>query len=305
MNVDTVAHSSRFAGVRRALVVAAGSLVPHLSLLTGWAEVGTADDKSRYNLFHPTPPDQMREFSPDRPDKTESPYTVDAGHWQIEMDFLAYNRDHDTAGGANVLRQEYAVVPVNLKVGLLNQVDLQLLLAPFVHAGTQDRVTGGVSEQNGFGGVVLRTKVNVWGDDAGRTALAVMPFVQFPTGSDNLGSDTFAGGLIVPLAVGLPAGWKMGVMTEFDFNENANAQGRHTEFINSVTFGHDLYGQLAGYVEFFSRVSDETGADWVGTVDVGLTYALNADAQLDMGVNLGVTEAADDLNLFFGLTLRF
>src|SRR5215208_5769920 len=54
---------------------------------------GETKDKNVYNLFHPTPPDLMRELSTDRPDKTESPYTVDAGHVQIEMDLASYSYD--------------------------------------------------------------------------------------------------------------------------------------------------------------------------------------------------------------------
>ncbi len=33
-------------------------------------------DKWQYNLLNPTPRNLMREMSTDRPDKTESPYTV-------------------------------------------------------------------------------------------------------------------------------------------------------------------------------------------------------------------------------------
>ena len=47
-------------------------------------------DKSGYNLFNPTPSNMMRELTPDRPDKTESPYTVDAGHFQLEMSFVEF-----------------------------------------------------------------------------------------------------------------------------------------------------------------------------------------------------------------------
>jgi hypothetical protein len=51
--------------------------------------------KGQYNIFNPTPVDSMRELSPDRPDKTESPYTVDAGHLQLEMDFANCTWDED------------------------------------------------------------------------------------------------------------------------------------------------------------------------------------------------------------------
>ena len=50
-------------------------------------------DKSGYNLFNPVPENMMRELSPDRPDQTESAYTVDAGHYQLEMDFVNFTYD--------------------------------------------------------------------------------------------------------------------------------------------------------------------------------------------------------------------
>jgi hypothetical protein len=43
----------------------------------------------------------------------------------------------------------------------------------------------------------------------------------------------------------------------------------------------------------------------IGTVDAGFTYALTEDIQLDAGVNIGVTRAADDWNPFLGLSWRF
>lgn len=43
-------------------------------------------DKSRNSLVNPTPSGQLREPASDRPDFTESPSTVDAGHAQLEMD---------------------------------------------------------------------------------------------------------------------------------------------------------------------------------------------------------------------------
>src|SRR5580698_8340444 len=54
-------------------------------------------DKSIYDLFNPVPENLMRDLSPDRPDVTESPFTVDAGHYQLEMDFA--NFTYDKAGG--------------------------------------------------------------------------------------------------------------------------------------------------------------------------------------------------------------
>ena len=50
-------------------------------------------DRSHYNLFNPTPPDQMRDFAPDRPNVTDAPYTVDPGHLLLEVGLFEYSRD--------------------------------------------------------------------------------------------------------------------------------------------------------------------------------------------------------------------
>ena len=59
------------------------------------AAISPVPDKSSHTLFNPTPDTLMREMSTDRPDASESPYTVDAGHYQMESDLIARTRDHD------------------------------------------------------------------------------------------------------------------------------------------------------------------------------------------------------------------
>lgn len=262
-------------------------------------------DKSGYHLFNPTPREYMREMSTDRPDKTESAYTVDAGHFQIEMDFFTYTRDRDTRDGADTRVDAWAVAPINFKMGLFNSVDLQTVIETYNHVETDDRVAGTKTRQTGFGDVTSRLKVNFWGNDGGPTALAVMPYVKYPTNQDKLGNNSVDGGIIVPLAIELPAGFGMGVMPQFDFVRNEDRDGHHTEFVNTITVGHSLVGDLGMYVEFFSAVSTEDDSPWVGTVDLGFTYGLTPDIQLDAGVNIGVTDSADDVNPFLGISLRF
>ena len=162
----------------------------------------------------------MREFSADRPDKTESAYTVDAGHFQVEMDLVSYTYDRDQSGGGDTRTEAWAIAPVNLKVGLFNDLDVQLVLETYNRIRTEDRVAGTTQHQSGFGDATLRWKKNFWGNDGGKTAFAMMPFVKFPANQDNLGNHAVEGGLIFPFSMGLPRGWNLGVMTEVDFLRN-------------------------------------------------------------------------------------
>jgi outer membrane putative beta-barrel porin/alpha-amylase len=261
-------------------------------------------DKSHYHLFNPTPRRLLRELSTDRPDVTESPYTVDAGHFQAEISFVEYARDDE--GGVEL--EQLAVLPMNLKVGLLHNVDLQFVFTPYIH---QEADANAFSQSDsGFGETQLRLKVNLWGNDGDGpfatlpdTALAVMPFVQLPTGEDDLGfADEVEGGVIVPFATSLPREFTLGLMVEFDFVRDDADDGYDLEFLHTASVGHDLVGDLAGFVEYVGVAS--TGDRYQSSLGAGLTYGLGPDAQLDGGLLVGLNENAQDLLLFAGLSFR-
>lgn len=92
-------------------------------------------EKSGFNLFRPTPDALLRDMATDRPDKTESAYTVDAGHYQLEMDLLTYTYDRAEPETVKAL----AVAPANFKVGVLNNVDLQIIAEIYNIQETKDR----------------------------------------------------------------------------------------------------------------------------------------------------------------------
>jgi hypothetical protein len=94
-------------------------------------------------------------------------------------------------------------------------------------------------------------------------------------------------------------------MTQLDVARDLDGEGYHPESVNSITVGHDLIGALAGYAEFWSSVSTQRHSPWEGSVDVGLTYGLTQNIQIDAGINIGVTRSADDWNPFLGVSWRF
>jgi len=274
------------------------------ALASSAAEKGAAI-KRDYTLFKPTPTDLMRDLSTDRPDQTESAYTVDAGHFQVEMDFVNYTRDRDTEAGSDTDSRAWSFALMNLKVGLLNNVDLQLMFDSHTRVRVEDRVSRSTSIASGFSDVTTRVKVNVWGNDSGKTALAVMPFIKWPLSASRLRNGKTEGGLIIPLALELAEGWTLGAMTELDFVRNGANTGYDREWVNSITVGHDLNDRVGCYLEFFTVTSSARGFKWQGQVDVGVTYALKANVQLDAGCNFGVTKSAPDYQPFVGISYRY
>jgi hypothetical protein len=275
-----------------------------LTLITPTSFCGAAEeaqDKSRYNLFHPMPDNLLRELATDRPDKTESPTTVDAGHFQIEMAFATFTQDQMNGVSAKT----WNIAPFNLRVGLLNDVELSLVFESYVHEDSEDKTAKKMSVLSGVGNFITRLKVNLWGNDGGRTAFALFPFMKFPTGTGGLNNSSIEGGAIFPFSMTLPAKFELGMETGVVVLRNESGPNYHEEFVNSITFSREIAGKLSGYCEFFSSVSTERDSSWIGTADFGLTYALTENVQLDCGCNIGVTDAADDINAFSGLSVRF
>lgn len=275
-----------------------------LLLLVACAAPAGAAEKAGYSVLNPTPRELMRDLSTDRPDQTESPHTVDAGHWQLEMDFFIHTRDHETRDGADVRVRDWSVAPLNLKLGLTNQVDLQLMVDPYVRSRTEDRVAGTVDRASGMGDVTTRLKVNLWGNDHGATAFAIMPFVKWPLSASDVRNGETEGGVMFILGFELPDGWSSAVMTEVDFVSDGDG-GHDTEWLNTITFARSLTDRVGFYVEFVAVTGDAPGFDWQGQLDGGFTYALSDDAQLDFGCNFGVTRSAPDYQPFVGYSRRF
>jgi len=246
----------------------------------------------------------MRELSADRPDKTDCPFTVDAGHFQIEMDFanMTYNRPNSERG--NVRVSAFEIAPMNLKVDLLNNLDFQLVYTSYQWEKTDNRDLGIIERKSGFNGITPRFKVNLVGNDGGFFALALIPFVKLPLSSGNLGNDSIEGGFGIPYSFDIP-GWDVGFQSTFRFNRNGAGGGYHNEFDNSVSIGNSITGRLSLSAEFFSSVSTEPNSGWVGTVDTWLTYRVNKNLRLDGGVYIGVTPAANDWHPWVGMTWRY
>src|SRR2546425_7551668 len=183
-----------------------------LGMAAGVERAGLAKpeiDKSVFNRFNPTQAEYLRALDTDGPGSTESPYTVDAGHFQIEMTLVSYTSDRESFNGVMQRFEAWAIAPMHLKIGLLNRLDAQLLLEPYTVL--YELEDGSRTTRRGFGDTTLRLKYNFWGNDGGRTALAMTPYVKLPTSQEGIGNRGVEGGLVLPLAVGLPSALYLGL----------------------------------------------------------------------------------------------
>ena len=275
-----------------------------LGVTPALADDTPAPDKSDYTLFNPTPTDQMRSFSTDRPTKSDTPYTVDAGHYQYEADFLNWTYDHNNA--SQITNSNLLVADPTLKVGLTNKTDLEMALAPFNFNQSHVRGTTAKNTAAGFGDVYTRLKYGVLGDDGGDYALALTPYVKAPTAARNVGNNHWEGGFYAPLVASLPKDWTLTVMTEVDILENAALNGYHANYQNLINFSHSVFDDsVTGYAEFWSDVNNDQGASPQYTADFALSWSVKDNLQLDAGINVGLNKATNDLQPYLGISQRF
>lgn len=291
-------------GVPAALALAAiaSSLAParargHPPPLPGQVQPAPPD-RSAFTLFNPTPRGLRRPMSTDRPDATESPFTVDAGAVQVELSFVEFSHDDRDAPRTRTL----AVAPLNFKVGLVDNADLQLLLEPYLRIEE-----AGAPPAEGPGDLGLRLKVNLWGNDAGDTALAVMPFISLPTGDDDVSAGAVEGGLSLPFAASLPGGFSLGLMLQLDLLRADDGRGTDALLVHTATIGRDLFGPVAGFLELVGVAPLESGAGgYRALLSAGLTWAATGDLAFDAGLRVGLTGPdTEDLAVFAGMSLRF
>jgi hypothetical protein len=264
-------------------------------------------NKDQYTLFNPTPPALMREFTTDRPDNTEGPFTVDAGHFQTETTLFGYARSGRNTDGS--VTDSYAFGTTNVRVGLTNWSELTMIWQPYGVVRTHAPNPGDSMLQSGVGGLEIRTKINLWGNDTfdkpGATAFALLPFVSLPIDRGNgIGPDAVEGGLILPYAIKLTEKLDLELNAGIAAIHNDSGAGYHAQYIASASLDYDWTEKLSTYYEVSAELAGDSRLDVV-LLATGLTYKVTKNFQLDSGVNIGVTRAADRFNPFVGASFRF
>ncbi len=257
-----------------------------------------AKDKSGYHLFKPTPREQMRPLA------TDNAFTVDAGHVQFDADLFNFSRDRHTPGRDSTHVNAWSFASINTRVGLSNSIEFALTTPLHNRVRTSAPGMGEVAE--GFGDVTLRVKANLWGNDGGTTACAIMPSLKLPTASDGLGNGAVEGGFTAYFSATLPADWSFDARLELNAREHAAGGGHHAEWITVASFTRPLLERLWGYVELVGAYhAGENESHPAVSIGGGLQWALSDNVLLDGGVYFGVTRQATDINPFLTLSVRF
>lgn len=272
------------------------------------ATAAGATDKSQYTLFNPTPVDQMRDMDMDRPDKTNTPHTIDAGHLQIETGFFDYVYYRDQYQGANSRTDAVDFGQFNFRLGILNNLELNAVINSYDLYQTSDFAANQTVRQNGFGDTVVGGKLNLWGDDTGdqnlSTALAIQPQFKIPTAREDIGNGHPELFVIVPFTMNATPDLQVNFQTTASWERSVNNSSYVAGWANTAEIDYNFTEKFDMYLEYWAHVTTEDHQEAQQTLDIGAKYAVTSNLALDTAVNLGLNKASPTVEWVAGVSLR-
>jgi len=265
-------------------------------LLVPFKGSGQQAVQKKFSLFNPVPRSQMREMETDRPDATESPYTIDAGHFQIETDLVRTIREQSESTQTNT----FLINQMNVKIGITGSTAVQIGFQTYGRQSEKELDTDEKEITDGHGDLTLRIKQNLIGNDSGNFALALLPYVKFPTSKYE--DSRFEGGVIVPMQYQLPGEWHFGFQVEVDCLKDQDEQAMHTEFLQTLTLSHAIIKGLDGIAETYYTY-DFKAHQFSNYINAAIQMDIARDFKLDAGLNLGIQHTAAK-HFFVGASLR-
>ncbi|WP_216679450.1 transporter [Hymenobacter siberiensis] len=255
-------------------------------------------DKNQFSLFRPTPRKYMRPMVPDRPGITESPYSVDAGHFQYETDALRLlTRREGTAYG-----HDWYINHALAKIGLTNRTDLQVGLDSYTDTRNYDDADPGQrTVARGLGDLNLRLKHTLVGDDNSRWALGLIGYVTLPTGGPR-GDGAVEYGAVLPVVYQLTKPWSIGGQVATQVYWDRETHSRYLQLTPTFTTDYQFTKFVQAFVELVGY-RDVRQSYWLSSINTGVQLDVSDNVQLDFGTHLPITNSVDR-EYFIGMSFR-
>jgi hypothetical protein len=205
-----------------------------------------------------------------------------------------------------------------LKAGLLRSLDVEVSLVPWTTITrtltTKTTVIGplpviipGIHDRrttSGFGDTTVGLKLNIWGNDSGKTALAISGSVKFPTADETMGNGLYEGGPGIEFSTELPLAFEMRINSRATLFEPANNH-LHAGFENLIGLVHPLTKNVETYCVFDTFVSSDSSVDCRAQVRTGLNYRPLRNLELFAGSDFGVQPQTGSYGPFVGFSVLY
>lgn len=219
----------------------------------------------------------------DRPDQTETPFTVPKNHFQMENGFSFEQTDHMT--------QSFTQPSSLLKYGLNDHFEVGLVME-FVTIKS-DKVTSGLKP------VTVRFKERITDEKGIIPSTSFIGYLTIPNfATDNLKVTYFAPAFRFTMQHTLSEKFSLG----YNLGAEWDGESPVPVFIYTLETGYSISDKVGAYVEIYGFVSQELQADH--RFDCGLSYLLRPNVLFDISGGVGITDNSPDYYLALGFSFR-
>jgi hypothetical protein len=234
------------------------------------------------------------DIAPDRPGLGDGSGIVGRGVWQVETGW-SFESDRD----ADETLHELALPLALFRVGVTDRFELRVAADGLL---SDTSSIPGSKRLSGRSDVEVGAKVKLVESARAGFELSVLPIVSLPIGSNAFTSGAYDPTVEMAWAQSLPRGFSLsGNVTAASVSEEDH---RFTQHILTLCVDRDMAAGWNGFVEAFRASSFQRDGAAVWIVDTGATHRLGRQAQFDVSVGRGITNAAPDWFISAGVSLR-
>lgn len=238
----------------------------------------------------------------DRPDFVEASEVVGKGRVQFETSFLV-ERERSAEE-----RQRTYSMPTLLRVGLSDAVELRIESEGRTVEHSRERASGERATQAGYADSSLGFLWHVLDAEGRLPSLGVLFDTTLPTGSRSLRGKGLRPTLRVVGEWELPGELELGVMpgvTVAHEDENERATPHRTYGLFGIVLDKAFTERLHGLVEVsLPRIAHARHGGTQASFDVGATWLLSKDCQLDTLFSRGLNRRTPYASWTVGLSIR-
>lgn len=233
---------------------------------------------------------QPEKIDTDRPDQTESPYTVPKKWIQFEAGF---NRQQ-----TNAKEKEYLLPTLLSKYGITNKIECRLITTGLL---TTEKNPGTAKTENIFGlePVEIGTKISLWEERKWIPKTSVIMHLGIPgLASKNYKAKHLAPSLVMTLQNSLTKNIALG------YNLGVNWDGFSTtpNWTYTLAPGFNIGQKWYSYIEIFGSVAAHEQPEH--SLDAGLAYFPDNNLKIDISAGKGISSSSPNWYMAIGFSCR-
>jgi hypothetical protein len=220
----------------------------------------------------------------DRPDQTETPFAVPAGHLQIESGFAREWTDEST--------RSLSSPSVLVRLALGDRFEARF-------AGEYASISGAGTQPSGFLPASAGVKIEMADEDGAIPATALIGHLTLP----RLSSEAFRAAFLAPsfrFSMQHTASERLSV----GYNLGAEWDGETPEpvYLYTLTAGLALFESAGCYIEIYGFARDAGPTDHL--LNGGCAWLIGKNVQIDCSGGIGLTPSAPDGFVAAGISFR-